>query len=347
MGVVWGGVHRDSGAAVAVKTVRKPASDWGTDTQARFEREVRAVAALEHPAIVRVLDRGTVPPAAAFASQGRLVEGEPWLAMEFVSGGSLRDRLGAVPFDALRGLLLELLGGLAHAHARGVIHKDVKPANVLLAGPGDLRPGPKLVDFGIAALGRRAVAGDEDEDDDGPAGGSPSWTAPEQYEAGAPVGPSADLYALACTAWAAATGTPPYGRGERTTLIRRHLAGGLPRFVPASPCPPGFGDWLRALIQPDPADRPRHAADAADALREVGPTGGATAGATRPGGGTGPRCRPVAADWRTRAQPPLPDPLKGAGRGLLRLRRPPLVGSWSGTPCGASSGAPPRASPAA
>src|SRR5688500_13818028 len=130
MGEVWAAVHGPSDAPVAVKVLTAAFAREPVFVRA-FRNEVRATAALDHPSIVAVLDHGEVSEAADAASDGRLQAGSPYLVMERVDGGSLADVLGNHPWDDLRRDLLVVLDALAHAHARGVVHRDMKPANVL------------------------------------------------------------------------------------------------------------------------------------------------------------------------------------------------------------------------
>ena len=140
MAEVWRGVHRDREVPVAVKVIT---GDFARDPayHRRFADEVRAVAALDHPGIVTILDHGKVDGAAAASSDGRLTEGTPWLAMEYCSHGTVNKLAMPLSWNRVRNILLSTLDALAHAHARGVVHRDLKPPNILLAGPRDLRPG--------------------------------------------------------------------------------------------------------------------------------------------------------------------------------------------------------------
>lgn len=313
MGLVWEAVHRTQGLRVAVKTLRGEA---GEEAQVLFDREVRAVAALQHPGIVTVLDHGLVPAETTEASAGQLAVGGPYLVMELCSGGTAKSLVKRVRWPELRDLLHRLLEALAYAHARRVIHKDIKPGNVLLAGDGDLRPGPKLVDFGIA----QTLARDR-TDTDGPSDnfyGSPSYVAPEQVRV-APhdVGPWTDLYALGCLTWKLATGHPPYRGGTAIAVLEGHLKGELPKFEPEFDAPHGLEAWLQGLLRRDPGDRFQHASDAARALVDVENRRPVP---VRMGSMPAPR------DWRPLEPPPTRMSLVGAGLGLFGLRTPGLVG---------------------
>ncbi len=174
MATVWSARHRVTGTPVAVKVLdRVQAQD--EIFVAAFASEVRAVAGLEHPSVVHVLDHGLVPALADSRSNGALPEGSPFLVMEYASAGTL---LSVPPpdGDGLIAVLRSVLEALAHAHARGVIHRDIKAGNVLLCGADDLRPGWKLSDFGLAV-----GLGDDPEASafgDGVVG-TPSYMAPE------------------------------------------------------------------------------------------------------------------------------------------------------------------------
>ena len=175
------------------------------EAAARLLAEARAVARLSHPHVVPVFD--------AFAEDGRL-----HLVMELVSGPTLRqvlDEQRPLDLEALARLATQLAAALAHAHGAGIIHRDVKPENVLLApgAPGAPHPVYKLVDFGIARLGgaTRLTAARE-------ALGTPAYVAPEQAMA-QPVDGRADLYALGCLLYEAATGSPPF-TGDDPLLMR-------------------------------------------------------------------------------------------------------------------------------
>jgi serine/threonine protein kinase/tetratricopeptide (TPR) repeat protein len=248
MGVVWSGRHEALDLPVAVKIdLSGPA---GTEL---FLHEVRLVSQLEHPNVVRVLDHGRVPGPDA----PDLPAGARYLVMEFCDGGSLADRRGA-DWPALRDAVLGTLAGLGHAHARGIVHRDVKPNNLLF------QAGRVVVsDFGVSARG---------VDRDGPlaAGmvGTPRYMAPEQILGDIRAqGPWTDLYAVCVMIWQLVTGAHPYGAYQSSAeVIGRHLAATAGPFVPRVPVPAGLEEVLRVGLDKVGPRRWAFAADLAERL---------------------------------------------------------------------------------
>lgn len=185
-GRVWRGRNASTGASVAIKVVN-------VSSTADFAPELEALTRLQHPRIVAPLDHGTVGRAPADRMGART--GSPWLAMTWVGGGDLGGMQAELP--TVRRWVEDLLDALAHAHAHGVLHLDLKPRNVLLRPSGTAT----LTDFGIAAL---------IEDHTTTRAGTPGYMSPEQIIAGT-LSPASDLYGLGCTAWAMLRGGPPFG----------------------------------------------------------------------------------------------------------------------------------------
>jgi len=255
MGEIWRGRHPGQGVPVAIKVLT--AEHMRSDASRRlFSDEIKAMARLHHPGVVKVFDHGILPPQAAQQTQGRLERGAPYLVMEFASQGSLKDQRGVMPWIHIRAVLLSLLDALAHSHARGVVHRDIKPGNILLSGASDLRPGLKLADFGLAHAVDRF-------DELSQITGTPRYMAPEQFASQwRDFGPWTDLYALGMVAWELVCGFPPY-RGDMQTIAASHMAGELPDFLQRVPVPVGFQEWLLRMCQREPHLRFRRAADAA------------------------------------------------------------------------------------
>jgi len=321
MAEVWEAVHRPHGARVAVKVVTEElARDPGA--VAAFREEVRAVARLDHPGVVLVLDCGEVTPEAEAASAGRLVAGSPFLAMEVLRGGTLSDRAEGLRWSGVKAILRSLLEALAHAHARGVLHRDIKPTNVLFAGRGARRPGLRLTDFGLA----RAFAGEGidaaaalraspgiDADDAEDVAGSPYYMAPEALAGRTwEEGPWTDLYALGCVAYELICGRRPFAGDDVTSVVFAHLQRPPRPLEPRFQAPDGLARWVAVLLAKDPARRPPTAAHALHSLDALGR----------------PPTRPtLPVEWRLeeRRHPPSLR-LIGAGLGLFGFRRPTLVG---------------------
>jgi serine/threonine protein kinase/tetratricopeptide (TPR) repeat protein len=334
MGTVHRGVHVASGVPVAVKVIGVEHAGVAT-FRAAFRDEVRAVAALDHPGIVMVFDQGVVDDGAAARSRGRFAANAPYFVMEHVAHGTLADVRDAVTWAWLRGVVVAILDALAHAHARGVVHRDIKPGNVLLAVPRDaLIPAVKLTDFGIAHRLDEAPASVRSA-----TLGTPQYMAPEQVEGALHrFGPWTDLYAVGCLAYRLASGRPPFWE-EGITLIEtfsRHLGAPVPPVRSESPLPASFDAWLGKMLAKQPAQRFRSAADARTALLDLGVP---AAAATRAATGT-----PASVDEITRVDdlpiaPLPPDSSELEGSELLPTRMPPFPETWR-------SVEPPRRSPA-
>jgi len=341
MATVWSARHRSTTTPVAVKVLHDAQALDDTFLEA-FASEVRAVAGLDHPGVVHVLDHGRISASVAEASGDRLAEGSPYLVMEYASGGTL---LSVPPEDAqaLIDVLGAVLEALAHAHARGVVHRDIKAGNVLLCGPDDVRPGWKLSDFGLAvAVGDDPASGAFGQG----VVGTPSYMAPEQFRGDVrDIGPWTDLYALGCLGWRLITGRTPFGGGDSGRLAKAHASRPLPPFAPRFEVPAGLEAWLRRMLRKAPHQRFAGAADARRALAsleggaaparpaEIAPEDAPTellSGPLLPASGpalaaTGgaPTEIPELPPEGPRAAAPS---LLGAGLGLLRVRRLPLVG---------------------
>jgi hypothetical protein len=234
MGVVRRAHDRLLERDVAVKEVHLPAEIARGDeavVQGRVLREARAAARLSHPGAVTVYD----------VVQD---EGRAYIVMELVDAPTLADvveRHGPLPPPRVAALGLELLGALEKAHAEGIVHRDVKPGNVMMA-PG----GTKLADFGIASL-----KGDPKLTATGVLLGSPSFMAPEQAQ-GDDSGPAADLWALGATLYFAAEGEPPFARGQPIATLAAVVYDEPRRPERAGP----LAGILMHLLSKSPADRP-------------------------------------------------------------------------------------------
>ena len=303
MGSVWRARHQPSGAAVAVKLVLPHLSrqSW---VAPRFLGEVRAVARLDHPHVVRVLDVGLAEEE-VYSADGALAAeaGSPWLAMELLEGPPLYELCGRLPWERALVLLMQLLDALGHAHARGVIHRDLKPGNVQVVSRGAV-----LLDFGLA-LARVARQGPEPLD---AGSGTAAYMAPEQVRGDDHLtGPATDLYAFGCLAWALFTGVPPFGRSRpHAELCQDQLYSAPPAFSPRCATPPGVEAFLLRCLAKRVEDRFATAAEASAALRALA--------------GFPPSPWPPPAEPPPLARPPMV--LVGAGLGLHELRRLPVIG---------------------
>jgi hypothetical protein len=311
MSQVWRAVDEVLDRSVAVKVLASPLAGDPALRQATW-REARAAARLAHPHVIQVYDYGE-----ASLPDGALV---PYLVMELVDGRSLATRLGEGPLpwrEAVR-TGAQVAAALAAAHRLGVVHRDVKPGNVMLTTAG-----AKVLDFGIAALvGRRS-------EDGGLLVGTPAYVAPEQLHPSSPQ-PASDVYALGVLLYEALTGRPPVTAASWAEAAAAHRAGVVvpPLAVPG--LPPEVARLIISCLAAAPADRPT--------ARSVATELAVAAGMPDPGAvlDDGTMALPMVADGAVAPE---------RNRGALGSARPPSAPTMIDKNWAASTGdgdAPPR-----
>ncbi|MGW6397758.1 protein kinase domain-containing protein [Streptomyces sp. NPDC055134] len=288
MGTVWRARDEVLGREVAVKEVRAPAGLPTGEVDrmyARLEREAWAAARISHRNVVTVYDVATQ-------------DGRPWIVMELVRGLSLSDLLdaeGPLPPRRAAHIGAEVVAALRAAHEAGVLHRDVKPGNVLIANDGRI----VLTDFGIATVeGTSAITMT------GEVIGSPEFLSPERALGRKP-GPESDLWSLGVLLYAAVEGQSPFRQETPLSTLRAVVDEELPPAHRAGPLAP----VIEGLLRKDPAER-TSAADAERDLRQAGAGGTPRAGTVR----ASPESAPTQTSWQ--GTPPAPVPAGfGSGQG--------------------------------
>ena len=238
----------------------------------RFRREILLAAALQHPHIVPVLAAGEM-------------DGLPWFTMPFIQGESLRQRLsrGPLPIGEAVSVLREVAKALAYAHDRGVVHRDIKPDNVLLTDGTAV-----VTDFGIAkalSASRTPESATETRGGSltqiGTSIGTPMYMAPEQAAGDPSTDARADIYAFGCMAYEVLAGRPPFVGMSPQRLLAAHM-GERPQPVGElrRDTPPLLAEVVMRCLEKDPADRPQSATDIVRLLDATTTTSGTTASAS-------------------------------------------------------------------
>lgn len=247
MGQVYKGVHEIMGRQCAVKVLPREKST--SESRAAFHREIRLQAGLDCPHLVRAFDAGR---------DGNV----HYLVTEYVPGTDLRKLVrnqGALSMEQAAMIIAQAALGLQYAHSLGIIHRDVKPGNILVTPAGHA----KLSDVGLAAWSM----GLDDDPQAGKIVGTADYLSPEQIRSPREIGPASDLYSLGCTLYYAVTGKVPFPGGDSRSKCKRHCEQ-TPwhprRFAPD--LTEDFVDVIADMMEKDPARRIASAAEVAERL---------------------------------------------------------------------------------
>ncbi|HET6422387.1 MAG TPA: serine/threonine-protein kinase, partial [Planctomycetaceae bacterium] len=255
MGVVFRAVHTKLDKVVAVK-ILSTAFMHHPDAAARFQREMKAVGRVTHPHVVQAFDAGEI-------------DGTHYLAMEYVDGQDLATILkerGPLPLGTACRLIREAADALSAAHAAGLVHRDVKPSNLLLDAHGRV----KLLDLGLSRILSRDDKPGTDLTTLGQIFGTADYMAPEQWDDPRKADARTDLYALGCTLFHFLTGEPPFASGEYQTVFSKmqgHISAPMPEVTDFAPQTPATViEVCRRLMSKKPEERFATADDVIRAL---------------------------------------------------------------------------------
>ncbi|NUO48006.1 MAG: protein kinase, partial [Polyangiaceae bacterium] len=251
MGIVYRAKDRETGREVALKVLGLGAS------HERFAREAEVLGRLDHPAIVD------------YVAHGKVADGDPWLAMEWLEGVSLSARLRQDPPLSLREAVAigrQTADALAAAHDKGVIHRDLKPSNLFLVGGDALKV--KVLDFGVARIPTERDGAELTET--GQVLGTPGYMSPEQVRGAKDVDGRADLFSLGCVLYRMLAGRPAFAGDDVLSVLAKLAMDSPPDLTEIIPdAPRELTVLVDRLMAKDPAFRPVSAAAAARDLEAV------------------------------------------------------------------------------
>lgn len=335
MAAVWEGYDEVLARPVAIKVLHPHLAADRLFLE-RFRREAIAAAKLSHPNVVATFDAGMAGESTAY------------IVMELIRGPTLRQLLvdkGAMPPRLVLDLARQITDALAHAHAAGLIHRDVKPANVLACDAGaDGLPRVKVTDFGIA---KAAEGLGLDLTKTGTIVGTPRYLSPEQIEGREPDA-RADLYALGVVMFEMLTGEPPFSGATDVIIALQHLNSEPPRVADRCPdVPPRLDNLVFSMMAKRPEDRPSSAHSVHESLLALeageaatgimtGPVGVPASGPPPPDRGYGP---PAASSIASAIAPSPPPPPSAISEGVTGGR----VAVADRTPTSPGTPVPPRA----
>ncbi|HJQ29320.1 MAG TPA: Stk1 family PASTA domain-containing Ser/Thr kinase, partial [Rubrobacter sp.] len=288
----------DRDVALKVMSTRYASDDEFVE---RFKREAQSAAALSHPNIVSIFDRGESE------------DGTYYIAMEYLPGGTLKDRIlkrGALPAHTAAAVALQMAEALRAAHERDVIHRDIKPHNILITASGDV----KVTDFGIARAASSSAMTRT-----GHILGTAHYISPEQAM-GEPVGPSSDLYSLGVVLYEMLTGELPFDADTPLGIAMKHVNGHV---VPPKAVRPSVPDGINAitlrLLAKNPEDRYASDSELIEDLERV------SAGLDPSGATTEMMTRAMPVSATTRISPPVPPQRVGRDKKRRRGAAPLLL----------------------
>ena len=258
MGAVFKAERIPVGKLVAIKFLH---SGFANDSEflTRFERETRVMSKLAHPNCVSVVDFG-------------VWEGAPYLVMEYVAGKTLRQIMDQGPMQPMRalGLARQIAAGLAHAHAQDIVHRDVKPANIMISEAIGAGEHVKILDFGLARL-RGAVGRDATQTN--VVVGTPNYMAPEQTVGGSTIDARTDVYAVGVVIFEMICGQRPFQAEDTLALLGMHRAAPIPKIADrvdhTVTLPAGLQDLIDTAMAKAPEDRFQSAVELAEAIDAI------------------------------------------------------------------------------
>jgi serine/threonine protein kinase len=267
MGSVYRAEQPEMNRMVAIKILH-PKLTNRTDLVARFRREARAMAQLNHPNTVKVFN------------YGELEDGSLYIVMEFLEGRNMNravKRDGPLPLERAVPLLIQVCGALQEAHSMGIIHRDLKPENIFLSKQMGMDEYPKVLDFGLAKVTEQQMRpGSVNLTQEGMVFGTPEFMSPEQAQ-GQTLEATSDIYSLATILYEALTGKLPFDARSPMEFIQKHVVEPpipLSERVPGLRFPKGLDEAIAKALAKSPHDRYQSAIEFAAALRPFAGAGG-------------------------------------------------------------------------